>query len=107
MMLEQVKAGRFTIEQLVRKMSHAPAECFRIRERGFLREGYWADAVIVDLNAATNVTKDNIYYKCGWSPFEGHAFPAAVTHTFVSGHLAYENGVFNEQQQGQRLLFNA
>ncbi|WP_341842790.1 dihydroorotase [Chitinophaga caseinilytica] len=107
MMLEQVKAGRFTIEQLVRKMSHAPAECFRIRERGFLREGYWADAVIVDLNAATNVSKDNIYYKCGWSPFEGHAFPAAVTHTFVSGHLAYENGTFNEQQCGQRLLFNA
>lgn len=107
MMLEQVKAGRFTIEQLVRKMSHAPAECFRIRERGFLREGYWADAVIVDLNAATTVSKANIHYKCGWSPFEGHAFPAAVTHTFVSGHLAYENGTFNEQQTGQRLLFNA
>lgn len=107
MMLEQVKAGRFTIEQLVRKMSHAPAECFRIRERGFLREGYWADAVIVDLDAASPVSKNNIYYKCGWSPFEGHTFPAAVTHTFVSGHLAYDNGVFNEQQCGQRLLFNA
>ncbi|WP_298717911.1 dihydroorotase [Chitinophaga sp.] len=107
MMLEQVQAGRFTIEQLVRKMSHAPAECFRIRERGFLREGYWADAVIVDLNAQSPVSKNNIYYKCGWSPFEGHTFPAAVTHTFVSGHLAYDNGVFNEQQCGERLLFNA
>lgn len=106
MMLEQVKAGRFTIEQMVRKMSHAPAECFRIRERGFLREGYFADAVIVDLNAESTVSKNNIYYKCGWSPFEGHTFPAAITHTFVSGHLAYDNGVFNEQQCGQRLLFN-
>lgn len=106
MMLEQVKAGRFSIEKMVEKMSHAPAECFRIKERGYLREGYFADAVIVDLNAATKVTKDNIYYHCGWSPFEGHSFPAAVTHTFVSGYLAYEHGVFNENKRGERLLFN-
>jgi dihydroorotase len=63
--------------------------------------------VIVDLNAQTTVDKSNIYYHCGWSPFEGHTFPAAVTHTFVNGHLAYENGMFNENQLGQRLLFNA
>jgi dihydroorotase len=107
MMLEQVKAGRFTIEKMVEKMSHAPAICFRIKERGYIREGYHADCVIVDLNQSTTVTKGNIYYKCGWSPFEGHTFPAAVTHTIVSGHLAYENGQFNEDQLGQRLLFNA
>lgn len=107
MMLEQVKAGRFSIEKMVQKMSHAPAQCFRIRERGYLREGYFADAVIVDLNASTTVSKDNIYYKCGWSPFEGHTFPAAITHTFVNGHLAYENGQFNENTLGQRLLFQA
>ena len=107
MMLEQVKAGRFSIEKMVQKMSHAPAACFRIRERGYLREGYHADCVIVDLNAHTTVDKSNIHYHCGWSPFEGHTFPAAVTHTFVNGHLAYENGTFNENQLGQRLLFNA
>ncbi len=107
MMLEQVKAGRFSIEKMVQKMSHAPADCFRIRERGYLREGYHADCVIVDLNAGTTVDKSNIHYHCGWSPFEGHTFPAAVTHTFVNGHLAYENGTFNENQLGQRLLFNA
>lgn len=107
MMLEQVKAGRFSIEKMVQKMSHAPAACFRIRERGYLREGYHADCVIVDLNANTTVDKSNIHYHCGWSPFEGHTFPAAVTHTFVNGHLAYENGTFNENQLGQRLLFNA
>ena len=107
MMLEQVKAGRFSIEKMVQKMSHAPADCFRIRERGYLREGYFADCVIVDLNAQTTVDKSNIHYHCGWSPFEGHTFPAAVTHTFVNGHLAYENGTFNENQLGQRLLFNA
>ncbi|RPD39262.1 dihydroorotase [Chitinophaga barathri] len=107
MMLEQVKAGRFSIEKMVQKMSHAPADCFRIRERGYLREGYHADCVIVDLAASTTVDKSNIHYHCGWSPFEGHTFPAAVTHTFVNGHLAYENGTFNENQLGQRLLFNA
>ncbi|SEA74965.1 dihydroorotase [Chitinophaga terrae (ex Kim and Jung 2007)] len=106
LMLEYVKKGKLTLEQLVNKMSHAPAICFQIRERGFLREGYFADCVIVDLAGNSTVEKQNIYYKCGWSPFEGHTFPAAVTHTFVSGHLAYENGTFNESVQGQRLTFN-
>lgn len=106
MMLESVKAGRFSIEKMVEKTSHAPAQCFRIKERGYLREGYHADAVIVDMEQSTTVSKENIYYRCGWSPFQGYTFPAAVTHTFVNGHLAYENGTFNENQRGQRLLFN-
>ncbi|WP_217601954.1 dihydroorotase [Chitinophaga sp. GbtcB8] len=105
MMLEHVSKGNLTLEKMVEKMSHAPATCFRIQERGFLREGYFADCVIVDLQQATMVDKPNIYYKCGWSPFEEHTFPAAVTHTFVSGHLAWENGQFNENVQGRRLTF--
>lgn len=106
LMLEHARQGDITIEKVVEKMSHAPAICFQIKERGFLREGYYADCVIVDLKGQTNVQKENIYYKCAWSPFEGHTFPAAVTHTFVSGHLAYENGVFNENVLGQRLAFS-
>ncbi|MBS0029329.1 dihydroorotase [Chitinophaga sp. 22321] len=106
LMLEYVRKGDITIEKVVEKMSHAPAVCFQIKERGFLREGYFADCVIVDLHGNTNVHKENIYYKCGWSPFEDHTFPAAVTHTFVSGHLAYSEGVFNENTLGQRLAFS-
>lgn len=106
LMLEHARQGDITIEKVVEKMSHAPAICFQIKERGFLREGYYADCVIVDLQGHTNVNKQNIYYKCAWSPFEGHTFPAAVTHTFVSGHLAYADGVFNENTLGQRLAFS-
>jgi len=106
LMLEYVRKGDITIEKVVEKMSHAPAVCFQIKERGFLREGYFADCVIVDLQGNTNVNKENIYYKCAWSPFEGYTFPAAVTHTFVSGHLAYAEGVFNENTLGQRLAFS-
>jgi dihydroorotase len=106
LMLEHVSLGNITLEKVVEKMSHAPAICFQIKERGYLREGYFADCVIVDLQQATTVDKQNIYYKCGWSPFEEHTFPAAVTHTFVSGHLAYENGQFNESQRGHRLQFS-
>jgi dihydroorotase len=106
MMLEHVALGNISIEKMVEKMSHAPAICFQIKERGYLREGYFADCVIVDLQQATMVDKNNIHYKCGWSPFEEHTFPAAVTHTFVSGHLSYENGTFHEGVKGQRLLFN-
>ncbi|MCK7557666.1 amidohydrolase family protein [Chitinophaga sedimenti] len=105
MMLEAVKQGRMTIEKMVAKMSHAPAICFQIKERGYVREGYFADVVIADLNAATKVSKENIYYHCGWSPFEGQTFNSAITHTFVNGHLAYENGVFNESERGRRITF--
>lgn len=106
LMLEHARQGDITIEKVVEKMSHAPAICFQIKERGFLREGYFADCVIVDLNGQTNVNKQNIYYKCAWSPFEGHTFPAAITHTFVSGHLAYADGAFNENVLGHRLAFS-
>ncbi|HTE09193.1 MAG TPA: dihydroorotase, partial [Flavitalea sp.] len=106
LMLHYVKEGRITIEKVVEKMSHAVADCFRISNRGYIREGYQADLVIADTNATTTVTKENILYKCGWSPLEGSRFPAAITHSFVNGHLVYGNGVWNESQKGQRLEFN-
>ncbi len=105
LMLHYVKEGRITIEKVVEKMSHAVADCFRISNRGYIREGYQADLVIVDTNATTTVTKENILYKCGWSPLEGSCFPAAITHSFINGHLVYGNGVWNESQKGQRLEF--
>ena len=86
-------------------MSHAVADCFQVKERGYIREGYFADLLVVDLHASTTVSKENILYKCGWSPFEGQTFPAAITHTFVNGHLVYANGVWNESVKGQRLQF--
>lgn len=86
-------------------MSHAVAECFSIQERGYIREGYFADLVIVDLNRSHTVSKENISYKCGWSPLEGMEFPASVTHTFVSGNLTFENGNWNETNKGLRLKF--
>jgi len=86
-------------------MSHAVADCFGVAERGFIREGYYADLVIADLNKPTTVTRENILYKCGWSPLEGFVFPAAVTHTFINGHLVYGNGIWDESKKGQRLGF--
>ncbi|WP_431211942.1 hypothetical protein ACQ86N_40185 [Puia sp. P3] len=87
-------------------MSHAVATCFKVAERGFIREGYFADLVIVDLRSPSVATRESILYKCGWSPLEGFEFPATVTHTFVNGHLVYGNGSFDESQWGQRLRFN-
>lgn len=106
LMLHYVKNGRITIEKVVEKMSHAVAICFQISDRGFIREGYHADLVIVDLKQQTVINKDNILYKCAWSPLEGETFPASVTHTFVNGNLVYGNGQWNESQMGQRLEFN-
>ena len=106
LMLSYVKQGRITIEKVVEKMSHAVATCFQIANRGYIREGYFADLVIADLNETTHVTKSNIYYKCGWSPLEGSTLPAAITHTFVNGNLVYEKERFNESYKGERLLFN-
>jgi dihydroorotase len=105
-MLHYYKQGIIDLETIVRKMSHAVADCFQVKDRGYIREGYYGDLVIVDLNEATVVEKQNILYRCGWSPFEGFSFPARVTHTFVSGHLAYQNGEFNESQKGKRLQFD-
>jgi dihydroorotase len=105
-MLELHKSGKISIERIVEKMSHAVADLFQISNRGYIREGYWADLILVDTNAQTTVEPGNIYSKCGWSPFEGINFQSSVTHTFVSGNLVYENGKFNENQKGQRLLFS-
>lgn len=105
LMLHYVKQGKITLEKVVEKMSHAVADCFRLHERGYVREGYHADLVIVDMNQPTTVSKQNILYKCGWSPLEGMVFPAAVTHTFVSGRLVYGNGAWDESIKGERLKF--
>jgi dihydroorotase len=105
LMLHYVKEGRITIEKVVEKMSHAVATCFNIKERGFIREGYHADLVIVDTSQKTVVSRENILYKCGWSPLEGTIFPAAVTHTFVNGNLVYGNGAWDESYKGERLKF--
>ena len=105
LMLSYVKQGKISIEKIVEKMSHAVAICFQIPERGFIREGYWADLVMVDLNRNSDVHARNILYKCGWSPLEGSVLPAAVVNTFVNGHLVYGNGVFDESQMGKRLRF--
>jgi dihydroorotase len=106
LMLHYVKEGKLSLEKLVSKMSHAVATCFRIEERGFIREGYFADLVIVDMDRPSMVSRENILYKCGWSPLEGTHFPATVTHTFVNGHLVYGNGVFDESQWGKRMTFD-
>jgi dihydroorotase len=106
LMLEYVKQGRITIEKVVQKMCHAPAQCFQIDKRGYICEGYHADLVLVDMNNTTKVSKENILYKCGWSPFEGHTFPAAVRYTFINGQIAYNDGKVNDTVRGQRLAFD-
>ena len=105
LMLHYVNEGKISLEKTVEKMSHAVARCFQIKDRGFIREGYYADLVLVNMNQTNTVSKENILYKCGWSPLEGFHFPASITHTFVNGHLVYGNGVFDESQMGQRMQF--
>ena len=105
LMLYYVDQGKISIEKVVEKMSHAVARCFQIKERGFIREGYHADLVMVNTQQPITVAKKNILYNCGWSPMEGFKFPASITHTFVSGHLVYGNGVFDESKQGKRMQF--
>lgn len=104
-MLDFFHEGKITLEKIVQKMCHHPAILFQVSRRGFIREGYHADLVLVDLNSSWKVEKENILAKCGWSPFEGRTFQSSVTHTFVSGHLAFANGEFNESVKGQRLYF--
>ena len=101
-----VKQGAFSLEKIVEKMCHAPAELFRVEKRGFIRPGYYADLVLVDLNRPWVVDTDNILYKCGWSPFEGTRFDASVLQTWVNGSLVYDNGQFDESVRGDRLLFD-
>ncbi|MFC0263036.1 dihydroorotase [Fontibacter flavus] len=105
-MLDMYHAGKIRLEEIAQKMCHNVAILFEIEKRGYLRPGYHADLVVVDLDNPWTVEKDNILSKCGWSPFEGHTFRSKVTHTIVSGHLAYENGTFYEEQKGQRLKFS-
>jgi dihydroorotase len=105
-MLEKSKQGVIPLERVVEKMSHAVADLFRIDKRGYIREGYYADLVLVDPNRSITVDKSNILYKCGWSPFEGVTFSHTVTHTWVNGHLVYRDGTFDESQRGMRLAFN-
>ena len=104
-MLENFRNGKITLEKIVEKMCHNPAILFRIEKRGFVREGYKADLVLVDLEENWTVAKENILYKCGWSPLEGTEFHSKVTHTFVNGNLVYDNGKINEEKFGERLLF--
>ena len=104
-MLDYHKKGFISLEKIVEKMSHAVAQCFKIENRGYIREGYYADLVMIDLNEKTDVTKENILYKCGWSPFEGETFPAKIINTFVNGNRVYENGTFNESIMGERMTF--
>ncbi|MFZ4102774.1 MAG: dihydroorotase [Sphingobacterium thalpophilum] len=105
-MLEFYKQGKISLEKIVEKMAHRPAICFQIEKRGFIREGYWADLVLVDLNKRQTVSKSNLLYKCGWSPFEGQTFGSTIVSTIVSGNLVYENGKLIDGIFGKRMVFN-
>ena len=105
-MLEFYKQGAVSLEKIVEKMCHNVAILYRLEKRGFIREGYFADLVLVDLNSTWTVNKENILYKCGWSPLEGQTFDSKITHTFVNGNLIYENGKFNDLIPGKRLVHN-
>jgi len=106
LMLHYYKKGKMSLEKIAQKMSHAVADCFQIKDRGYIREGYFADLVLIDMKQQIKVSKENVLYKCGWSPLEGFEFPATITHTFVNGHLVYGNGMFDESFKGQRLSFD-
>lgn len=105
-MLEFYHQGKISLERITEKMCHAPAICFQIENRGYIREGYKADLVLIDLKKNFIVGKNNIISKCGWSPFNGYSFQSSVSHTFVNGNLIYKNGQFYEQGCGERLHFN-
>lgn len=105
-MLEFYHRDKISLEKIVEKMCHNPAILFQIEKRGYIKEGYCADAVLVDLNAPWTVNSDNIAYKCGWSPFEGTTFKSRITHTFVNGELVYKNFKFYDVKNAQRLTFD-
>jgi len=100
------RQGKISVEKIVEKICHNPAKIFKIEKRGFIKKGYYADLVLVDIASPWTVQKSNILYKCGWSPFEGTTFYSKITHTFVNGNLIYNKGIFNDTIKGQRLLFN-
>ena len=105
-LLEKVEEGKISIERVVEKIAHAPAILFNVVERGFIREGYFADLVIVNPNSKYGVTKENIMYKCGWSPFEGVEFSNSIHSTYVNGRKVYDRGNIIEAGNGSRLIFN-
>jgi dihydroorotase len=105
-MLEHYHNGKIGLEKIAEKMSHAVTDCFKIVDRGYIREGYYADLVVVDLNNPWTVEKENILYKCGWSPMEGRTFQSKIMQTFVNGHLVYNMGVIDENFRGKRMSFN-
>ncbi len=105
-MMEMVRNEKITIEKMAEKMCHNPAILFKIEKRGFIKEGYFADLVLIDANKDQVVEKENILYKCGWSPFEGTHFHTTVSKTFVNGNLIYDKGEFNDEIKGKRLIFN-
>lgn len=104
-MLDFYHDKKISLEKIVQKMSHNVSDLFKIEKRGYIREGYFADLVLVNLNKPSTVTKKNIYYKCGWSPFENHTFKSTIEKTFVNGNLVYDNGIFDETNFGNRLTF--
>ena len=106
LMLYYHKEERISLEKIAEKMCHAPALCFQVANRGFIREGYFADLVVVDPDRPFTVNTENIFYKCGWSPLENFHFPASIAGTFVNGHRVYDQGSFDESVKGQRLTFN-
>jgi len=105
-MLEFYHLKKISLEKIVEKMCHAPAVLYHIKDRGYIRKGYFADLVLVNPGAPWTVSKENILYKCGWSPFEGTKFTSRITHTFVNGNPVYRNGRFDERTRGKRLEFN-
>lgn len=105
-MMELYHRGRIKMEQIVNKMCHAPADCFGVKKRGYIRKGYFADLAVIDPKQPWRVDKSNILYKCGWSPFEGTTFRSKVLYTFVNGRLVYDHGSFNADVRGQRLEFD-
>ncbi len=105
-LLDLYHEGKLTLEQIAEKTAHHTAICFQVSSRGFIREGYWADLVLVDLNKPYTVTRENVLSKCGWSPFENHTFKSSVTHTFVGGNIVFENGTIIDSVMGQRLIFD-
>ncbi len=104
-MLEFYQQGKISLEKIAQKMAHSVADCFEIDRRGYIREGYWADLTLVDLNQTTLVTKESLHAKCAWSPFEGTEFQSKITHTIVSGNVVFANGKFDESTRGKRLSF--
>lgn len=105
-MLELYREGKISLQKIIEKMCHSPAQIFQVEDRGFIREGYFADIVLLDLAGKETVTKNNILYKCGWSAFENYTFNSKVSHTFVNGNLVYVNGKFEDGVFGERLTFN-